>query len=95
MSSIISDEPSGDEEVNTSIEQSNEGRETLPIPGDEISHINETEENNNLLETTLINAVQRLIQLGGSAFSIGAIRDLGDLKENSFDFKSDLFHIQS
>ena len=88
MSSIISDEPSGDEEVNTSIEQSNEGRETLPIPGDEISHINETEENNNLLETTLINAVQRLIQLGGSAFSIGAIRDLGDLKENSFDFKA-------
>ena len=88
MSSIISDEPSGDEEVNTSIEQSNEGRETLPIPGDEISHINETEENNNLLENTLINAVQRLIQLGGSAFSIGAIRDLGDLKENSFDFKA-------
>ena len=36
MSSIISDEPSGDEEVNTSIEQSNEGRETLLIPSDEI-----------------------------------------------------------
>ena len=39
-------------------------------------------------ENTLITAVQRLIQLGGLTFSIGAIRDLGDLKGSNFEFNA-------
>ena len=49
--------------------------------------VSENEISHNLAETSLIMAVQRIIQLGGFEFSIGAIRDLGDLKENNFDFK--------
>ena len=38
--------------------------------GDDLSH------DHDLSENTLITAVQKLIQLGGLTFSIGAIRDL-------------------
>jgi ATP-binding cassette, subfamily C, bacterial LapB len=41
-------------------------------------------------ENTLITAVQQLIQLGGLTFSIGAIRDLGDLKGSNFEFNAAL-----
>ena len=88
MSSINSDEPSDDQNVNEGQDQSTTWSEVLPSQDSEESASNEIEASHNILETTLIKAVQQLIQLGGSAFSVGAIRDLGDLKENSFDPKA-------
>ena len=52
--------------------------------GDDLSH------DHDLSENTLITAVQKLIQLGGLTFSIGAIRDLGDLKGSNFEFDAAL-----
>ena len=56
----------------------------------QISDSNDLDQNHSLLENTLITAVQRLLQLGGFTFSIGAIRDLGDLKGSNFEFNSAL-----
>ena len=52
--------------------------------GDDLSH------DHDLSENSLITAVQKLIQLGGLTFSIGAIRDLGDLKGSNFGFDAAL-----
>jgi ATP-binding cassette, subfamily C, bacterial LapB len=52
------------------------------------TNTSDVEITNKNLENSLISAVQRLVQLNGYEFSIGAIRDLGDLKENTYDAKS-------
>ena len=58
--------------------------------GTEISTGDYLGHDHDLSENALITAVQRLIQLGGLTFSIGAIRDLGDLKGSNFEFNAAL-----
>ena len=71
-----------------------EKEETLDVTSQKKSTKDETlvsvsdDEINKSLELSLILAVQRMIQLGGFEFSIGAIRDLGDLQTTFYDAKS-------
>ena len=66
----------------------NNNLEEDQAPNDQIPNIDDKPIIHNLIENSLIIAVQRLIKINGLSFSIGAIRDLGDLKENSFDTKA-------
>ena len=55
---------------------------------DQDSYIDEKQINPLDKENSLIVAVQRLIKINGAEFSIGAIRDLGDVEISSYDAKS-------
>jgi len=55
---------------------------------DQVSCIDEEQTNRIDAESSLIVAVQRLIKINGAEFSIGAIRDLGDIEINLYDAKS-------
>ena len=55
---------------------------------DQDSYIDEKQINPLDKENSLIFAVQMLIKINGAEFSIGAIRDLGDVEISSYDAKS-------
>ena len=86
MSTENSDNSSKDQDNNASIRES-PTQEDQSLEG-QISHNDEEQINKNDTENSLIVAVQRIIKINGAEFSIGAIRDLGDIKTNIYDAKS-------
>ena len=86
MSTENSDNSSKNQDNNASIRESPTQEDQSPEG--QISHNDEEQINKNDTENSLIVAVQRIIKINGAEFSIGAIRDLGDIKTNIYDAKS-------
>ncbi|MDC1446288.1 type I secretion system permease/ATPase [Amylibacter sp.] len=86
MSTENNDLSSENQDSNVTISENLKQKEKSLV--DQDSYIDEKQINPHDKENSLISAVQMLIKINGAEFSIGAIRDLGDVEISLYDAKS-------